>query len=72
MTLHCNFCDRSQHEVSSLVVAPDRTTAICDECVSLCSDIAASKRIERSMKGSILSSSEESHGRPPAATEEIA
>jgi hypothetical protein len=72
MTIHCNFCDRSEHEVSTLVVAPDRTTAICDECVSLCSDIAASRRIERSMKRSVVSSSEETHGQPPSATEERA
>ena len=36
-TLHCNFCGKSQHEVKRLIAGPD--VYICDECISLCSDI---------------------------------
>jgi hypothetical protein len=36
-TLHCSFCDKSQHEVRKLIAGP--FVYICDECVELCVDI---------------------------------
>ena len=36
-TLHCNFCGKSQKEVSKLIAGPG--VYICDECVELCNDI---------------------------------
>ena len=35
--LRCSFCGKTQHEVKKLIVGP--TVYICDECISLCSDI---------------------------------
>ena len=36
-TLHCSFCNKSQHEVKKLIAGP--SVYICDECVGLCTDI---------------------------------
>ncbi|TAN27812.1 MAG: ATP-dependent Clp protease ATP-binding subunit ClpX [Castellaniella sp.] len=36
-TLHCSFCNKSQHEVHKLIAGP--SVFICDECISLCNDI---------------------------------
>lgn len=35
--MHCSFCGKSQREVRKLIAGP--SVYICDECVSLCSDI---------------------------------
>lgn len=35
--LYCSFCGKSQHEVRKLIAGP--SVYICDECVSLCTDI---------------------------------
>lgn len=35
--LYCSFCGKSQHEVYKLIAGP--TVFICDECISLCTDI---------------------------------
>lgn len=35
--LYCSFCGKSQHEVRKLIAGP--SVFICDECVSLCTDI---------------------------------
>ena len=35
--LHCSFCGKDQNEVNKLVAGP--AVFICDECISLCSDI---------------------------------
>lgn len=35
--LHCSFCGKSQHVVQKLIAGP--SVFICDECVSLCTDI---------------------------------
>lgn len=35
--LYCSFCGKSQHEVYKLIAGP--TVYICDECISLCTDI---------------------------------
>ena len=37
--LRCSFCDRTEHEVSKLIAAPN--VSICDECVEICNDILA-------------------------------
>jgi len=36
--LRCSFCNKSQREVKKLIAGPD--VYICDECVSVCMDIA--------------------------------
>lgn len=36
-TLHCSFCQKSQHEVKKLIAGP--AAHICDECTILCLDI---------------------------------
>ena len=36
--LHCNFCGKSQIEVSKLIAGPNNIF-ICNECVTLCVDI---------------------------------
>jgi ATP-dependent Clp protease ATP-binding subunit ClpX len=36
-SLSCNFCGKSQNEVSKLIAGP--ATHICDECIELCMDI---------------------------------
>jgi hypothetical protein len=36
-TLHCSFCDKSQHDVRKLTAGP--SVFICDECAELCTDI---------------------------------
>ena len=36
-TLHCSFCDRSQHDVRKLIAGP--AVQICDICTDLCVDI---------------------------------
>lgn len=39
-SLHCSFCDKSQHEVEKLIVGGQGgTVRICNECVELCNDI---------------------------------
>lgn len=35
--LYCSFCGKSQHEVRKLIAGP--SVYICDECVTLCTDI---------------------------------
>jgi ATP-dependent Clp protease ATP-binding subunit ClpX len=37
LTIHCNFCGKSRNEVTKLIIAND--AGICDECISLCSNI---------------------------------
>lgn len=36
-SLHCSFCNKSQHEVRKLIAGP--SVFICDECIDLCNDI---------------------------------
>ncbi len=36
-TLHCSFCNKSQHEVRKLIAGP--SVFICDECIDLCNEI---------------------------------
>lgn len=47
--LYCSFCGKSQHEVRKLIAGP--SVFICDECVSLCTDI-----IKEENKGPLLRS----------------
>lgn len=37
IVLHCSFCGKSQHEVRKLIAGP--SVYVCDECVSLCTEI---------------------------------
>ena len=37
LQVHCNFCSKNREEVDKLIVAND--AGICNECISLCSNI---------------------------------
>ncbi len=37
----CNFCNRTEDELSNIVVGPS-DVAICDECVTTCAEIIGS------------------------------
>lgn len=47
-TLYCSFCGKSQHEVKKLIAGPN--VFICDECISLCSDIMTEEHQENTAK----------------------
>ena len=40
-TCYCSFCSKSQHQVPKLIAGP--AVFICNECVSLCSEIVEEK-----------------------------
>lgn len=42
LQIHCNFCGKSRSEVDKLIVAND--AGICNECISLCSNIINKER----------------------------
>ena len=44
LELRCSFCGKSQEEVAQLIAGPG--PSICDECVHLCNDVLAGKRLE--------------------------
>ena len=46
--LNCSFCGKSQDDVRKLIAGPD--VYICDECVSLCSDIVEEPAGRRSLR----------------------
>src|SRR5690554_4658573 len=37
--MFCSFCNKSQIEAKRLIVSPDGTSFICDECIKICGDI---------------------------------
>lgn len=43
--LYCSFCGKSQHEVRKLIAGP--SVYICDECVSLCTDIIVEEHAQK-------------------------
>jgi len=43
--LYCSFCGKSQHEVRKLIAGP--SVYICDECVTLCTDIIVEEHTEK-------------------------
>ena len=43
-TMYCSFCGKSQDEVKKLIAGA--TAFICDECISLCSDVIAKEKDE--------------------------
>ena len=47
-TLYCSFCGKSQHEVKKLIAGPN--VFICDECISLCTDIITEEHQENAVK----------------------
>lgn len=47
-TIYCNFCGKSQHEVSKIIAGP--CVFICNECVELCADICDNARAENIAK----------------------
>lgn len=42
--MYCSFCGKSQNEVKKLIAGA--TAFICDECISLCSDVIKKEEIE--------------------------
>ncbi|MDZ7691562.1 MAG: ClpX C4-type zinc finger protein [Balneolaceae bacterium] len=48
-TIHCSFCDRSSHEVNSMVAGPN-DVYICDRCVADASGIVKSDLASMSKK----------------------
>lgn len=44
LEMRCSFCGKKQEEVAQLIAGPG--PAICDECVRLCNDVLAGKRLE--------------------------
>ena len=48
LTIHCNFCGKSRNEVTKLIIAND--AGICDECISLCSNILNKENNEQIRK----------------------
>lgn len=42
-SLYCNFCGKTQYEVSKLIAGP--ATYICNECITLCNEIIAEKPV---------------------------
>lgn len=47
--LYCSFCGKSQHEVKKLIAGP--SVFICDECVTLCTDIIKEDLVESEDSG---------------------
>jgi ATP-dependent protease Clp ATPase subunit len=47
-TLHCTFCNKSQHAVNKLIAGPK--VFICDECVELCRGIIDSETTGKTIK----------------------
>ncbi|MFI4956378.1 MAG: ATP-dependent protease ATP-binding subunit ClpX [Gammaproteobacteria bacterium] len=47
--LYCSFCGKSQHEVRKLIAGP--SVYICDECVTLCTDIIVEEHAEKDELG---------------------
>ena len=37
--MECSFCGRSQLETKNLITSPDGSSFICEDCVSICSDM---------------------------------
>ena len=35
--IYCSFCDKSQHEVQTVIAGPN--VNICNDCVAVCNDI---------------------------------
>lgn len=50
-TLHCNFCGKSQKEVTKLIAGPG--VYICDECIDLCNDIIDEDKQKTQTKASV-------------------
>ncbi|MDR1691432.1 MAG: ATP-dependent Clp protease ATP-binding subunit ClpX [Rickettsiales bacterium] len=47
-TKYCSFCAKSQHEVKKLIAGPN--VYVCDECISLCSEIIKEDYKKQSLK----------------------
>ena len=44
LQLLCSFCGKGAEEVAQLIAGPG--PAICDECVGLCNDVLAGRRLD--------------------------
>ena len=44
----CSFCNREHADVKKLIAAGKSDVAICDECVEVCNDIVADKKVRQS------------------------
>lgn len=47
--MYCSFCGKSQNEVKKLIAGA--TAFICDECISLCSDVIKKEEVEAFKSG---------------------
>lgn len=48
-TLYCSFCGKNQQEIKKLIAGP--SVYICDQCVSLCSEIIAEEKKDAVING---------------------
>ena len=48
--IYCDFCAKSQEEVSSLIASPNGTH-ICNECVTICAEIVADENAADQQEG---------------------
>ena len=37
--MECSFCGRSQMDTKNMITSPDGSSFICEDCVSICSDM---------------------------------
>lgn len=42
--MECSFCGRNQLETKNMITSPDGTSFICEDCVSICSEMLSSTR----------------------------
>ena len=57
-TLRCSFCDKGEDQVKRLIAGPKKI-CICDECVTLCSEIMANQSMDEAREeGGLLSPAE--------------
>jgi hypothetical protein len=50
--IHCSFCDKSQHEVQTVIAGPN--VYICNGCVAVCNDILRHVSKPRRWLGALL------------------
>ena len=42
--MECSFCGRSQMDTKNMITSPDGSSFICEDCVSICSDMLSKTR----------------------------
>ena len=48
--MECSFCGRSQLETKNMITSPDGSSFICEDCVSICSDMLNKTRKPKSQE----------------------